>query len=189
MGRPKADLRLDGEPMLVRQIRLLRKVAQRVVVVGGKPGYLDEFNVPQIPDAFAGRGPLAGLYTALLESRTDFNLVLGCDLPFVNRRLLGFLVARAAAAGSDVTVPRSHDGRLQPLCAVYRRRALYAVRSCLEAGDNKLRGFYPRVHCKIIAWRELADAGFRASIFNNMNTPEDYEYARIRCEAARAAFA
>ena len=189
MGRSKPALRLDGETMLVRQIRLLRKVARRVVVVGGLPGYLDDFNVPQTPDAFAGRGPLAGLYTALLESRTEFNLALGCDLPFVNRRLLVFLAARAIASGSDVTVPRSRDGRLQPLCAVYHRRALYAIRSRLEAGENKLRGFYPRVRCKMIAWRELADAGFRASIFNNMNTPEDYEYARIRCEAARAAFA
>lgn len=184
MGQSKPGLLLDGETMLDRQIRLLRSVARRVVVVGGSPGYLDDFNAPLVPDALPGRGPLAGLYTALLESRTEFNLVLGCDLPFVNRCLLAFIAERAIAAGWDVTVPRSQDGRMQPLCAVYHRRILYAVRTCLQSGENRPRAFFPRVRWKVIAWRELADAGFRPSMFNNMNTPEDYEHARIRHEIA-----
>ena len=183
MGRPKASLQLEGESMLERQIRLLRSVARMVAVVGGSPDFLDAFDVPQVPDAVADRGPLAGIYTALLESRTEFNLVLGCDLPLVSRRLLGYLASRARACGSDVTVPCSRDGRLQPLCAVYSRRALYAVRTRLLLGENKLSGFFPSVRCTVIPWRELADAGFRAPVFDNMNTPDDYEYARTRLGA------
>ena len=188
MGRTKASLLLDGKSMLERQIRVLRSVARRVAVVGGPPGYVDEFDVSCVPDAILGRGPLAGIYTGLLESRTEYSLVLGCDLPFVNRSLLTFLVLRAAADGSDVTVPRSRDGRLQPLCAVYRRRALYAVRRRLALGENKLSGFFSKVHCTTIPWPELAGAGFRASVFDNMNTPEDYEYTRKRVEASASAF-
>lgn len=184
MGRPKASIQLDGESMLERQIRVLRSVAGRVAVVGGQPGYLDEFNVPCVPDAVAGRGPLGGIYTALLESRTEFSLVLGCDLPFVNRRLLACLMLRAKADGSDVAVPRSPDGRLQPLCAVYRRHALYAVRTRLARGQNKLSGFFSMVRCTVIPWRKLADAGVRATAFENMNTPEDYEFVRRRVEGS-----
>jgi molybdenum cofactor guanylyltransferase len=189
MGRAKASLLLDGESLLERQVRLLRSVARRVTVVGRASGYLDEFDVPIFPDAALKRGPLGGIYTALLESRTEYNLLLGCDLPFVNRGLLAWLALRAMAEGSDVTVPRSRDGRLQPLCAVYRRRALYAVRTRLALGENKLSGFFPMVRCITIPWRELAGAGFRATVFDNMNTPEDYEYARRRVEAQGAAFA
>lgn len=189
MGRAKASLQLDGESMLERQIRVLRSVARRVAVVGGQPGYLDEFDVSCVPDAITGRGPLGGIYTALLESRTEFSLVLGCDLPFVNRNLLACLMLRAKADGSDVTVPCSPDGRLQPLCAVYRRRALYAVRTRLALGLNKTRGFFPMVRCAVISWRELADAGVRALVFDNMNTREDYEYARKRIEGPGAAIA
>ena len=189
MGRPKESLLLDGEAMLERQVRTLRSVARRVAVVGGSQFYGGDSDVPRIPDAIADRGPLAGIYTALLESRTEFNLILGCDLPFVSRRLLSYLAARALATGSDVTVPRARDGRLQPLCAVYRRRALYAIRSRLAAGENKLRGFFPRVDCTTILWRDLADAGFQTRVLDNMNTPEDYEYFRKRVEASSAAFA
>jgi molybdenum cofactor guanylyltransferase len=186
MGRPKESLRINGESMLERQIRVLRSVVRRVVVVGGAAGYLDEFDVPIVPDAVANRGPLGGIYTALLESRTDFNLVLGCDLPFVSRELLACLVLRAMADGSEVTVPVSCEGRLQPLSAVFRRRALYAVRTRLALGENKLRGFFPRVRCAAIPWRELAAAGFRAPLFDNMNTLEEYEYARKRIEGSGA---
>ena len=175
--------------MLERQIRVLRSVARRVMVVGGQPGYLHELDVPCVPDAVTARGPLGGIYTALLQSRTEFSLVLGCDLPFVNRNLLACLMLRAKAEGSDVTVPRSPDGRLQPLCAVYRRRALYAVRTRLAQGQNKLSGFFPMVRCTAIPWRELADAGFRAPVFDNMNTPDKYEYVRRRVENSAAGVA
>lgn len=184
MGRPKSSLLIAGETMLDRQIRLLRSLARRVVVIGGTSEFSKDFNVYRVPDVETDRGPLAGIYTALLQTRTEFNLILGCDLPFVNRRLLGYLATRAMAAGSDVTVPRSRDGRLQPLCAVYRRQARYAVQASLAAGNNKLRSFFPRVRCGAIPWRDLSCAGFRPSIFGNMNTPEDYEWVRKRFEAS-----
>ncbi|HEX5411943.1 MAG TPA: molybdenum cofactor guanylyltransferase [Terriglobia bacterium] len=184
MGRAKESLRINGEAMLERQIRLIRSVARQVAVVGRAAGYREEFGVASIPDAIPGRGPLGGIYTALLESRTEYNLILGCDLPFVNRRLLTWLVLRAMADQSDATVPRSRDGRLQPLCAIYRRRALYAVRKWLDLGENKLSGFFPMVHCATIAWRDLAGAGARSPVFDNMNTPEDYEDARRRVEGS-----
>lgn len=189
MGRPKESLQLDGESMLERQIRVLRSVARRVAVVSGSADYLDKLAVPTVPDAVAGRGPLGGIYTALLESRTEFSLVLGCDLPFVTRNLLACLILRARAEGNDVTVPRSPDGRLQPLCAVYRRRALYAVRTRLALGLNKLSGFFPMVRFAAISWRDLADAGVRPSEFENLNTPQDYEHARIRIEGPATGLA
>lgn len=183
MGRPKASLQLDGESMLDRQIRLLRSVARRVMVVGGGPaGYLDRVDVPIVADIVAMRGPLGGIYTALLRTRTELSLVLGCDLPFATRNLLACLMLRATAERSDATVPRSPDGRLQPLCAVYRRTALYAVRTRLTLGLNKPSGFFPMVRFTAIPWRDLADAGVRPIEFENMNTPEDYESARKRIE-------
>ncbi|HZT70509.1 MAG TPA: molybdenum cofactor guanylyltransferase [Terriglobia bacterium] len=182
MGRPKESLIIATESMLDRQIRLLRSVSSRVMVIGGSSDDASGGNAIRIPDLFPGRGPLGGIYTALLESQTEFNFVLGCDLPLVNERLLRYLAIRAAASGSDVTVPRSRDGRLQPLCGVYRRRCLRAIRSRLALGENKLRSFFTGVHCDVIPWTDLARAGFRSSIFRNMNTQEDYECVRRMLE-------
>lgn len=187
MGRPKAALVLGSETMLERQIRLLRAVSRAVCVVGPASGGIKTLvssmtppGVNFIPDELDACGPLGGIYTGLLHSRTEFNLFLGCDLPFLDARLLRALRDRALESGADATVAESRDRRLQPLVAVYRRRALPAVRASLERGDNRVSSFYRRVRCQVVSWPELARAGFSPRIFANMNTLEDYARARLR---------
>jgi molybdenum cofactor guanylyltransferase len=182
MGRPKASLILEGQTMLGRQVRLLGRVAGRVAVLGFRPEDTEDLGIPFVPDEVPGRGPLGGIYTGLARTHTEYNLFLGCDLPFVDQRLLAYIAGRAIESEADVTVPRTRDGRLQTLCAVYRRRARRAVRASLATGEYKLRSFFPRVNCQVIPWRDLARAGFLPSIFDNMNTPADYESARRRLE-------
>ncbi len=173
MGRDKALLALGHETILQRQVRTLRAACRRVAVIGAPEGYSGLVGLV-IPDDFTGCGPLAGIYTGLRHTRTEFNLFLGCDLPLMQARFLRVLAALALEAGADVTVPRTPDGRLQALCAVYRRRALDAIRSRLAAGENMIRRVFPRLRCRVVEWPEIARAGFSRRIFDNVNTPEDY---------------
>ncbi len=177
MGRDKALLSLGGETILLRQIRTLRAACRGVVVIGSPERYAG-LPRPVIPDDLPNRGPLGGIYTGLRHTRTEFNLFLGCDLPFMPSRFLRFLAALALETGADVTVPQTPDARLQTLCAAYRRRGLGAVRSSLASGENMIRGVFPRLRCRIVKWPEIARAGFSRRIFDNMNTPEDYERAK-----------
>jgi len=177
MGLPKALLVLAGETMIQRQIRLLCSLCRSVVAVG-PPSMLTGLNVPVAPDEISGRGPLCGIYTGLRWTRTEFNLFFSCDLPFMKRQFLVYLCRHALETRADVTVPESSSGRIEPLCAVYRRSGLWAVRASLMAGENKVARFYPRVRVSVIPWRELARAGFGARMFGNMNTPEDFEDAK-----------
>lgn len=193
MGRPKAALTFGGETMLERQVRLLRSVSRTVEVIGPAPGAPDReavahalgsVGVAIVPDALPGRGPLVGIYTGLMHTHTEFNFFLGCDLPFMEARFLRFLVQQALSSAADATTPHSADRRVQPLVAVYRRRALPAVRTSLESGENKVTRFYPRVRRRAVRWAEIARAGFSSRIFDNINTPEDYERAVRRREGS-----
>ncbi len=193
MGRPKAALVLGGETMLERQVRLLGSVSRTVVVLGPAAGSgiseglirsLVPHGVPVIPDELPGRGPLGGIYTGLRRTRTEFNLFLGCDLPFMPARFLRALCEWALGSGADVTVPESPARGLEPLAAVYRRRALPIVRASLRRGQNKVTSFYPCVRCLVLRWPEIARSGFSARIFDNINTPEDYQRALRRVEAS-----
>jgi molybdopterin-guanine dinucleotide biosynthesis protein A len=177
MGEDKSKLVLAGEAMLERQLRLLRSVCRSVAVLG-PAGSHPGLDVSVFPDELDGRGPLGGLYTALGRTRTEFNLVLGCDLPFLETGFLRYLCRRALDTQADVTVPESRRGRFEPLCAVYRRRALEAVRRSLESGENKVSRFFSQVRTEVIPWRDLSRAGFSPRIFVNMNTPQDYEAAK-----------
>jgi len=177
MGRPKDQLVVGGEKMLDRQIRLLRAVSRSVVVLGPAER-LARLDAPVISDEKPRLGPLGGIYTALNMTRTEYNLFLGCDLPFITAQFLRFLCDKALASEADVTVPESPRRQLHPTCAIYRRRARSAVRASLESGDFRVRAFFPRVECLVLPWPEIAHRGFHPRIFDNMNTPADYEAAK-----------
>jgi molybdenum cofactor guanylyltransferase len=177
MGRSKAHLLIGHETMIERQIHLLRCLCRSVAVLG-PPEEFRSIAVPVFADRLPGRGPLGGLYTGLLYTRTDYNLFLSCDLPFMGVRFLRYLCGRALESGADATVPESREHRFHPLCAVYRRRALWAIRASLLAGQNKASSFFCRVRRQVLTTREIARAGIGLRVFGNMNTPEDYEAVR-----------
>ena len=184
MGQPKHRLVLGGETMLARQVRLLRAVAGSVAVVGAPPE-IANLVPPVLSDVIPGSGPLGGVYTALLRTRTEYNLLVGCDLPFLEARFLSYLVHVAWECRADITVPEDKQGRLQPLCAIYRRRALSVVRASLQNRKYKTSGFFGRVRCRVVPWRELVRAGLSSQMFVNMNTPEDLKAARRRIESTQ----
>ena len=163
--------------MLARQVRLLQDISRSVTVIGIERGF-PNLDVRAWPDEIPGRGPAGGIYTALLHARTEFNLILGCDLPFVDARFLRFLAQCALEEAADVTVPEARDFRIQPVCAVYRRRALAVVKASLTINLNKTQDLVRRLRPGVISWREIAWAGFSPRILANMNTREEYEAAK-----------
>ena len=53
-------------------------------------------------------------------TRTELNLIIAVDMPFLQPDFLSYLVAQARQTAAVVVVPGA-GGRLQPLCAIYRR--------------------------------------------------------------------
>lgn len=177
MGAEKAFLMLDGRTLLERALGLARMVAEEVQIVGGR-GKFASF-APAVEDKYLGRGPLGGIHAALSASSSEFNLVLAVDLPFLEKRFMEYLVAAARAANATVTVPRAGGG-FQPLCAVYRREFGRLAEQALAAGRNKIDTLFAQTTVRIIEEDELARFAFSPSMFDNLNTREEWERARQR---------
>lgn len=132
MGIAKATLLVNGERLVDRASRLLRRVCDPVVEIG--PGYSDLDRVDEDPP---GRGPLAALVAgADAVDGAQPVLLLACDLPFVSEALLHRL---ASSPGTGTVVPIDRDGVVQPVCARYSPDALARARSLLEGGQGSLR--------------------------------------------------
>ena len=175
MGRDKAFLRLDGETLLVRALRLAGAVAGEVRIVGEAKKFGAYGRV--VEDVYRDRGPLGGIHAALLSTTTELNLMLGVDLPFVQPRFLQYLVRQAQESGAVVTVARAGGG-WQPLCAVYRREFADVAEQSLRQGRNKIDALFAQVKTRVIEEEELSREGFSAEMFRNLNTPEDWESAQ-----------
>ncbi len=167
MGRDKAFLTLDGETLASIALRKLRAVCPDVAIAGGASDLAMLARV--IPDTHPGCGPLAGIVAALEQSEVDRNLFLAVDMPFVPVDVLATLLS---AASSESVLLAEAEGKLQPLCGVYSRRALPVLRAELEAGRYKVKdavvatGVFGTLPFENPAW------------FRNVNTPDDFKEAR-----------
>jgi molybdenum cofactor guanylyltransferase len=180
MGQPKALLALNGSPLVLHVARLIEPVAVSAVVIG-PPGTYRPLGLRAIADDFPRAGPLGGIATALRAAEEPWNLVVACDLPYLTRAWLEYLVARALASPGDAVIPMNERGA-EPLCAMYHQRCAAAIREALARGTRKVTDGLARLRVESIApadWKAFDSDGF---LFKNMNSPEEYEEAKARIE-------
>jgi molybdopterin-guanine dinucleotide biosynthesis protein A len=171
MGTDKAFVLLDGRTLLDRALAVLRTVTADVQIVGDPAKYGSFARC--VEDIYRNCGPLGGIHAALHSSASELNVMLAVDLPFVTAELLQFLLLRARAnESSEVTVPRV-EGRLQPLCAVYRREFVVAAEQALRAGQYKINPLFEARATQVIEEDALVAAWFSPENFRNLNAPED----------------
>ena len=128
-----------------------------------------------------GRGPLGGIYTALLHSEAPITLVLAGDMPFLSAPFLKHLVV--TMGDGEVAVPRSADG-WHPLCAAYSRTLLPVVEAQLTRGRLAVVDLLREVRVTEIGPEALARFDPERIMLSNVNTPQDYERACARADRA-----
>jgi molybdopterin-guanine dinucleotide biosynthesis protein A len=176
-GADKASLPIGDARIIDRQLAALSTVADDIRIVANDRDRYAGLGLPVIPDAMADRGPLGGLYTALVNAAHERVLVLACDLPFVTAALLQRLVTESGTGQEvDAVVPRSARG-LEPLCALYTKRCAGRVLARIERGDLAVAGLLADLRVHELGPEALApyDDG---SLFENVNTPHDHARAR-----------
>jgi len=170
MGRDKALLPFPGGPLAGFVARQVEQAAGRAALVGaarrhGALGY------PVIEDLYPGQGPLGGILTALETTAADWNLVVACDMPRLSVPFLTQLLEAAARLDADALVPADPEGRLEPLCAVYHRRALGGLTAAFQQGTRKIAAALERVRMTALPVTEVTH-------FQNINTVEEW----ARCD-------
>jgi molybdopterin-guanine dinucleotide biosynthesis protein A len=184
MGEDKSRLRLGGRTFVERIAGALGPVASRVSLVSSRPG-AEAHGLPVVRDLYEARGALGGIHAALDACRAPYALVVSCDLPFVTRELFERLLS-LRAGGEDAVAPVQTDGRPQPLCALYAAAPCgRAAEELIRAGELRPRELLRRVRTRWVAFTELADLPHSALFFENVNTPEDYEKAKVKRQKAK----
>ncbi|HEX8491530.1 MAG TPA: molybdenum cofactor guanylyltransferase [Pyrinomonadaceae bacterium] len=178
MGSDKAQLRLGSQSFVEKIAEALASITETVSVVGVKAErVLGRW--PVVPDVHVEWGALGGLHAALRACRSEWAAIVACDLPFVT----GELFARLASLREnfEAVVPVQVDGRLQPLCALYRTGiCLSRAEELIAAGERRPRVLFERVRERRVAHAELADLSGAELFFTNVNTPSDYAHAQAQ---------
>ncbi len=184
MGHNKALLEIAGLPLAFRAARLLAPLASPVKVIG-PPHLLVAHGLAVHADVYPRAGPLGGIASALLHTDSPWSLIIACDMPYLSREWLEYLIGRALASSSDVVLPESaYTGKPlpEPLCALYHRRAAKPIRAALERGVRKVTDGLAGLTIERVSPEDSKPFDSEGLLFQNLNTREDYEAARARLE-------
>jgi molybdopterin-guanine dinucleotide biosynthesis protein A len=106
--------------------------------------------------------------------------VLACDLPFLDAATLQQLIAGRAPQRLATAFRSSHDGKPEPLCAIYEPASAGAVGAWIAAGQRCPRGFLAGHDVELLELRNRA-------ALDNINTADEYRAASAQLAAASVA--
>ncbi len=183
MGENKALLKLCDKPVIEWAVEKIKKTASEVIIVTDKDNLYDDLADKIISDKIQceGKNPMVGIFSGLSTSTNDYNLVVACDMPFLNVHLIRAMYQVAYQDEYDVVVPRI-NGYLEPLCAIYNRNTRFLMEKWIKAGAYKIPDIYAHFNVKILPEEFCARYDSRLLSFLNLNYPYDYERAQKICK-------
>lgn len=182
LGRDKTVEKIGENSMLQRVADSLSLICDGIVIVIApeQPEPVLTSEAKLVADLYPGKGALGGLYTGLMASDSFYNLVIACDMPFLNPSLLRYIIQ--VSPGFDVAIPRDKEGRLEPLHALYSRNCLSPIYQQIQRGNLKIDGFLDQVKVRYVEDSEINEFDPRRLSFFNINTSNDLVKARAILE-------
>ncbi len=169
MGSEKGLLELSGKPLIQYAMQALTGLCSRIILSSSSEAY-HSFGFTVVPDEFPGIGPMGGIYSALRQSKTEQNLVLSCDLPFVSQELLSFILMQSE--GYQVAVPWEGNRHYEPLCGFYCNSTADLMGDFIGRGNYKLPDLFEEISINRLLIHDKLDF-YTANLFLNVNSKHE----------------
>lgn len=174
MGKDKGFLSLNGKLFTQYCIDALNPLVSETIIISNNKDY-DRFGLKRVEDVIENAGPLAGLYSGLLQSKTPYNLVLSCDVPLVTSKILEKLIENIS---DEIDVAQIQSiGKTMPLIALYKTKNKDMFYNLLKSGERRLRYAVNQCHVKNIKLNSESE-----KFTFNVNTPEDLKMIENDCQ-------
>lgn len=162
MQSEKGMVLYQNKPFIEHIIEAVLPISKNIQLVTNTDDY-DYLAYKKIKDIVADKGPLGGIYTALVHSETEINLILSCDIPLISTEILSELIAKHSTY-FDVSVFEDKD-RIHPLIGIYSKNTLPVLKKAIEATDLKMMRFISSVKHQLIP---ITNA--KRGLFKNINS-------------------
>ena len=179
LGNDKALATVGDKSLIQQVVSCVSVLCNDITIVTDQertfPQFNDQTNLRTTTDMFPGKGPLGGIYTGLVISDSFYNLVVACDMPFLNQGLLRYMIE--LSADSDLVIPRLGN-LVEPLHAVYAKSCLAPIEHLLEQGKLSITEVISLVRVRYVEAEEIDKFDPYHLSFFNINTKADLEKAR-----------
>ena len=172
MGQDKAFVPFAGRPLIETVIEQVQGLGDELILIANKPDEYAHLGLPMYSDLLPDHGPLGGIYTAVHYARHPHVLVVACDMPWLNRDLLQYMISLRQTA--DIIVPRWTKFP-EPLHAIYSKVCLPPIAASLKDRQLKVVRFYRQVAVRFVDREEIEQFDEDGRSFANINTPQDLD--------------
>jgi molybdopterin-guanine dinucleotide biosynthesis protein A len=169
MGVDKGLQELCGKALISYAFQSLSEICHTVIISTSSNAY-QSFGLKTVPDEIPGIGPMGGIFSALMQSKTEKNLVLSCDLPFVSKELLSFILKNSE--GYQVAVPWQGNQHYEPLCGFYHVSVLDQMNAFIKKSNYKLPDLFDVISINKLVINNKLDF-YTEKLFLNVNSKHD----------------
>jgi molybdopterin-guanine dinucleotide biosynthesis protein A len=174
-GKEKYFFSYEGRTFIEHILDALRGVVDEIVLAARDPAQCERFShlagVKCVSDIRRGIGPTGGLHAGVLAVRGELVIVVACDMPCINSRVIDHLFS--LMNDYDAVIPAWNPEMLEPLHAVYRRAALLAYLE--EPRHRSLREMVKAMRVRFVEIDELRRMDPDLKTFTNVNKIEELE--------------
>ena len=178
MGEDKGLLEIQGRPLVQHILDQVKGFGDETIIISNQSDSYRQFGYPVFQDVFPGKGSLGGLYSAIFHSKEPYSLVLACDMPFLSKPFLEYLVK--LAPNYAAVVPRDRlNGFVEPFRAIYAKSCLPSFLADLTSNRLRISDGLKGLNVRYMDSPEIEKLAEPARLFFNVNEKTDLEKARI----------
>lgn len=167
MKTDKGLVVFNGKMLVEHVIASAKKITNKIIIITVNPAY-SQFGFPCIGDEVKEKGPLGGIFTGLINSSTQKNLCIGCDMPFLSEKFLASLIE---ITGDEDVLLAEHQGKAEPLCSIYDSSCISHFRTQLEQNHLKITDALDGLKTRVISFDK--EEWFVGNEFANINSIEE----------------
>jgi molybdopterin-guanine dinucleotide biosynthesis protein A len=175
LNKDKGHMQFKGTSLIgyvLNNIMSIKGVTRRnIIIVGPKekyPGH--QFTV--VEDLYPQKGPLGGIFSGLQYSKTVYNLVIGYDMPFIEPKLVEYMLNQSK--GYDLVIPTYGQELYEPLCAIYSKNCLKVMERSLKNNILAVRNIFSFCKIRWIIEEEIRMFDPELHSFFNINVQSDF---------------
>ncbi|MCS7152297.1 MAG: molybdenum cofactor guanylyltransferase [Endomicrobia bacterium] len=184
----KAFIKLGDKTLIDIIINRLETLFNKILIIVKDDEQLHKFtmfttqNVAVIKDVLPKRSSLSGIYSGLIQSKSYYNFICACDMPFINTDLVRYMINTVKQGNADVVIPRLKLENLpnkgyEVLHSIYSKKCIHHIERQIKNNNFKIIDFFLYVKVKEIPEEVIKEIDPQLLSFFNINNINDLRKA------------